>query len=209
MGDSGNKGRCGCCTSILTLGLAALSIWLYLRTSNPKCSIQTLYLPSLDRTLNLTTDPTLNLTLRLDNPNQAKGIKYDPLIVTVYDFPNKSSVIGNILMPGFYQGHKKKATKPGQGTANTTVALRAVSENGTGVFWVDMATSVKFKIMFWYTKKHKIRVGGDVVVNASGVKVDHKVIRLKSMAPKMGSFCVVVVVEALVNFLVFNLLNFW
>ena len=110
-------------------------------------------------------------------------------------------------MPGFYQGHKKKATKPGHGIANTTVALKAVSDNGTGVFRVEMVTSVKFKIIFWYTKRHKIRVGADVVVNASGVKVYHKGIKLKSMAPRMGSFCVVV--GALVNFLVFTLLDFW
>ncbi|XVE50546.1 hypothetical protein DITRI_Ditri01bG0171500 [Diplodiscus trichospermus] len=205
MADS--RGGSGCCCSfIFTLGLTALFMWLSLRTSNPKCSIQSFYLPSLNRTLNRTTDPTLNFTIELDNPNKDKGIKYDPLNITVYDFPSRSHV-GSVLMPGFYQGHKKKAKKLGQGTANTTVALGAVSQNGTGVFRVDMATAVKFKIIFWYTKKHKIRVGADVVVNASGVKVDHKGIRLKSMAPRMGSFCVVV--GALVNFLVFTLLNFW
>ena len=182
-------------------------MWLSLRTSNPKCYIQTFYLPSLNRTLNHTTNSTLSLTLRLENPNKDKGIKYDPLNVTVYDFPNKSHVLGRVSMRGFYQGHKKKASKPDQGTANTSVALEAVYDNGTGVFRVDMATAVKFKIMFWYTKKHKIWVGADVVVNASGVMVDHKKIRLKSMAPKTGSFCVVV--GALVNFLVFTLLNFW
>ncbi|EOY12564.1 Non-race specific disease resistance protein 1-like protein b, putative [Theobroma cacao] len=206
MADSGG-GCCRCCCSfIFTLGLTALFMWLSLRTSNPKCSIKLLYLPSLNKTLNLSTDPTLNFTLGLDNPNKDKGIKYDPVNVTVYDFPNRSHVIGGGVIQGFYQGHKKKATKQSQGTANTTVALRAVSENGTGVFRVDMSTAVKFKIIFWYTKKHKIRVGADVLVNASGVKVYPKGIRLKSMAPKMGSFCVLV--GALVNFLVFTLLSF-
>ncbi|XVF70533.1 hypothetical protein PTKIN_Ptkin11bG0169100 [Pterospermum kingtungense] len=205
-------GCCGCCCSfIFTLGLTALFMWLSLRTSNPKCSIQTIYLPSLiNRTSNQTTiDPTFNLSLRLDNPNKDKGIRYDTLDVTVYDFPNKSHVIGKVSIQGFYQGHKKKATKPGQGTANTTVALQAVFENGTGTFRVDMVTAVKFKIMFWYTKKHHIWVGADVVVNASnGAKVEPKGIRLRSMAPKkMGRFCVVV--GALVNFLFFTLINFW
>ncbi|XWS11172.1 hypothetical protein CRYUN_Cryun38cG0060900 [Craigia yunnanensis] len=207
MSDPGG-GCCKCCCSfIFSLGLTALFMWLSLRTSNPKCSILSFYLPSLNRTLNFPNDTTINFTLKLDNPNKDKGIKYDPLNVTVYDFPNRSHVIGNILMPEFYQGHKKKAKKPGHGIANTTVALQAVSDNGTGVFRVEMATSVKFKIMFWYTKRHKIRVGADVVVNASGVKVYHKDIRLKSMAPRMGSFCVGV--GALVNFLVFTLLDFW
>ncbi|XWS51933.1 hypothetical protein CRYUN_Cryun11dG0024400 [Craigia yunnanensis] len=206
MADSGGGcGRC-CCSFIFTLGLTALFMWLSLRTSNPKCSILTFYLPSLNRTLNRTSDLTLSLTLSLKNPNKDKGIKYDPLNVTVYDFPNKSHILGHVWMPGFYQGHKKNAKKSGQGTANTKVALQAVYENGTGVFRVDMATAVKFKIMFWYTKKHKIRVGADVVVNASGVTFDHKGIKLKSMAPKMGSICMVV--GTLVNFLVFTSLNF-
>ncbi|KAB2049128.1 hypothetical protein ERO13_A13G141050v2 [Gossypium hirsutum] len=106
------------------------------------------------------------------------------------------------------KGYRKKATKPGQGTANTTVALRAVSENGTGVFRVDMATAVKFKTLYGYSKRHKIRIGADVVVNASGVKVDRKGIRLRSMAPKMGNSCVVLL-GALFNFLLFALLDFW
>ncbi|KAK8542686.1 hypothetical protein V6N13_136757 [Hibiscus sabdariffa] len=200
------KEGCGCC-SCIGLGISALFLWLWIHTSNPKCSIQTLSLPSLSRPSNLTTDPTLSLTLRLVNPNQLKGIRYDPLNVTVYDFPNKSDVIGNILMPGFYQGYRKKASKLGQGTANTTVAFRAVSENGTGYFRVDMATAVKFKTIYGYSKRHRIRVGADVVVNASGVKVDPKGIRLRSMTPKMGNSCVVL--GALVNFLVFTSLDFW
>ncbi|MBA0820390.1 hypothetical protein Gohar_022191 [Gossypium harknessii] len=208
MSASRNQGGCGCCGGIFSLGISALFMWLWIHTSNPKCSIQTLSLPSLSSASNLTADPTLSLTLRLVNPNQLKGIKYDPLNVTVYDFPNKSNVIGNILMPGFYQGHRKKATKPGQGTANTTVALRAVSENGTGVFRVDMATAVKFKTLYGYSKRHQIRIGADVVVNASGVKVDRKGIRLRSMAPKMGNSCVVLL-GALFNFLLFALLDFW
>ncbi|GMJ05144.1 non race-specific disease resistance 1 [Hibiscus trionum] len=208
MPDSGG-GCCRCCCSfVFTLGLTALFMWLSLRTSNPKCSIEKFYLPSLNRTLNQTADATLNLTLKLDNPNKDKGIKYDTVNVTVFDSPNRTQVIGNVLVPAFYQGHKKNAKKDGTGTANTAVALRAVSGNGTGVFRVDMSTSVKFKIMFWYTKKHRISVGADVMVNDSGsIKVTKKGIRLKSMAPRMCSFCLVM--GALVNLLVFSLLNFW
>ncbi|KAE8681039.1 trafficking protein particle complex subunit 3-like [Hibiscus syriacus] len=198
----------GCCRFVFTLGLTALFMWLSLRTSNPKCSIEKFYLPSLNKTLNTPNDTTLNLTLKLSNPNKDKGIKYDPVNVTVFDYSNRSHVIGNVLVPAFYQGHKKNAKKDGTGTANTTVALQAVADNGTGVFRVDLSTSVKFKIMFWYTKRHRIRVGADVTVNASGIKVNKKGIKLKSMAPpRMGSFCVVM--GALANLLAFSLLNFW
>ncbi|KAL4309178.1 hypothetical protein GQ457_01G005610 [Hibiscus cannabinus] len=206
MPDSGG-GCCRCCCSFLfTLGLTALFMWLSLRTSNPKCSIERFYLPSLNKTLNQTADPTLNLTLKLDNPNKDKGIKYDDVNVTVFDSPNRTRVIGYVSVPAFSQGHKKNAKKDGTGTANTAVALGAVSDNGTGVFRVDMSTSVKYKIMFWYTKRHRISVGAEVMVNASGVKVNNKGIRLKSMAPRMAGFCLVM--GALINLLVFSLLNF-
>ncbi|KAE8679123.1 Multidrug/pheromone exporter, MDR family, ABC transporter family [Hibiscus syriacus] len=208
MSASRDQQGCGCCGGIFSLGLSAVFLWLWIHTSNPRCSIQTLSLPSLSRASNLTTDPTLSLSLRLVNPNQLKGIQYDLLNVTVYDFPNKSNVVGNISMPGFYQGYAKKASKLGQGIANMTVALPAISENGKGVFRVQMATAVKFKTIYGYSKRHRIRVGADVVVNASGVKVGPKGIRLRSMAPKMGSSCVVLL-GALVHFLVFTLLHFW
>ncbi|KAK8648543.1 hypothetical protein V6N13_129293 [Hibiscus sabdariffa] len=206
MADSGG-GRGGCCCKLIfSLGLTSLFMWLSLRTSNPKCSVEKFYLPSLNETLNTPNDTTLNLTLKLSNPNKDKGIKYDAVNVTVFDSPNRSHVVGNVLVPAFYQGHKKNAKKDGTGTANTTVTLRAVSGNGTGVFRVDLSTSVKFKIMFWYTKRQRISVGADVTVNAGGVKVGKKGIKLKSLAPRMSCFCVVM--GALVNLLVISLLNF-
>ncbi|KAK8557719.1 hypothetical protein V6N12_009945 [Hibiscus sabdariffa] len=65
-----------------------------------------------------------------------------------------------------------EASKLDQGTANTTVAFRAVSENETRYFRVDMATSVKCHTIYGYSKRHKIRVGTYVMVNVNGVKVD-------------------------------------
>ncbi|KAB2095951.1 hypothetical protein ES319_A01G075900v1 [Gossypium barbadense] len=206
MSDS-DGGCCRCCCSfIFTLGLTALFMWLSLRTSNPKCSVENFYLPSLDTTLKNPNDATLNLTLKLENTNKDKGIKYDAVKVTVSDSQNRNHVVANVSVPEFYQGHEKKAKKIGTGIANSTVASQVASINGKRVFWVDLSTSVKFKIMFWYTKRHKIRVGANVTVNATGVKDERKGIKLKSMAPRMGSFCVVM--GSLLNFLVFSLLNF-
>lgn len=62
-------------------------------------------------------------------------------------------------------------------------ALDAVSNGSTVSFRVRLATRVKSKIMFWYTKRHRLEVGADVVVNDSGKKVNKKNIKLKSGAP--------------------------
>lgn len=57
--------------------------------------------------------------------------------------------------------------------------LKAVS-NQTTVFWVDLASAVRFKIALWKTKRHKLEVGSSVNINDLGKKVNRKGIKLKS-----------------------------
>ncbi|KAG4112157.1 hypothetical protein ERO13_D13G145801v2 [Gossypium hirsutum] len=75
MSASRNQGGCGCCGGIFSLGMSALFMWLWIHTSNPKCSIQTLSLPSLSSASNLTADPTFSLTLRVLPGLQKEGYK--------------------------------------------------------------------------------------------------------------------------------------
>jgi hypothetical protein len=183
-------------------------MWLSLRTDNPTCSIQYFYLPILNKTLNTTTNTTLFFQLKLDNGNKDKGIYYDPVNLTFYDNPNRSHVMGNHTIPGFYQGHKKKAKKDGALEVNTTLVTKAAYPNGTAYFRVDLATAVRFKIMAWKTKRHKLMVGADVEVTDQGNgKVYKKGIKLKSGAPQNKPYCVLL--GALVSFLVLVLLDFW
>lgn len=58
------------------------------------------------------------------------------------------------------------------------------AENVSTVFRVDLVTAVRFKILAWKTKKHRLVVGADVGVNDSGEKVYKKGIRLRSGAPE-------------------------
>ncbi|KAK0602816.1 hypothetical protein LWI29_037227 [Acer saccharum] len=214
---SESRGCCRCCFSfIFTLGLTSLFMWLSLRTSDPKCSIDKFYLPALNGSLNSSernTNNTLYFLLKLENPNKDKGIYYDPVNVTVAvynDKPSKNlSQIGRYVIPNFYQGHKKKAYKNGSFDFDRQQAvIKAVLKNSTAAeFRVDMTTAVRFKIMAWKTKRHKIKVGGDVKVNGEGSRDSKKNIKLSSMAApnkKMMSCFVVVVVGFLINFFVFN-----
>ncbi|KAK4852837.1 hypothetical protein QYF36_027446 [Acer negundo] len=193
-------------------------MWLSLRTSNPKCSIDTFFLPALDNSLSKSTRSTNNtvyFVLKLENPNKDKGIYYDAVNVNVSvavynDTPSKNhSLIGSSVIPNFYQGHKKKAYKNGsvEFDRQLQAVFRAVLNNSTKAeFRVDMATAVRFKIMAWKTKRHKIRVGGDVKVDGQGSIEGKKGIKLKSMAApnkKMISCFVVIAVGFLINFFVF------
>lgn len=189
MADSsggGGGGCCRCCTSfILTLGFTALFMWLSLRTSKPVCSIQDIYVPPLNISAN-STYYQIYFHLKLDNENKDKGIYYDPLNLTFYYPPNLTTPIGNMTFPGFYQGHKKSTRRKHWVEVHGVpwaAAIKAVS-NGSAVFRVDLATAVRFKVMVWKTKRHKLVVGADVEVNNLGQKVKKKGVRLTSGTPE-------------------------
>lgn len=186
MADSGGGGGvcCRCCFSfILTSGLTALFMWLSLRTSNPVCSIQDIYVPPLNKSEN-STYYQIYFDLKLDNENKDKGVYYDALNLTCYYPPtNRTSPIGSFTFPAFYQGHKKNARRK-QWVPVTGVPwaeARAAAANGSAAFRVDLATAVRFKIMAWKTKKHKLLVGANVEVDEfGGKKLKKKGVRLKS-----------------------------
>ncbi|XP_031250116.1 protein NDR1-like [Pistacia vera] len=203
-GQEQRRGWCRCCCNLIfSLGLTSLFMWLNLRTSNPKCSIQDFYLPALNKSLNSPHNTTLYFTLKLVNTNTDKGVYYDPVNFTIVNKANATDYIGNYVVPKFYQGHKKKARKHGSVKVDKRVLSRVVFSDGTAIFRVDLATAVRFKIMAWKTKRHRIRVGADVMVNDHGT-FNEKNIKL-SQATMSVRFCREVGV--LLNFLVFVLLN--
>ncbi|WKA12399.1 hypothetical protein VitviT2T_029784 [Vitis vinifera] len=180
--SAGGCCRC-CCSFIFTLGLTALFMWLSLRTSNPTCSIQYFYAPSLNRTLN-TTNSSLYFDLKLDNGNKDKGIYYDPINLTFYYGFTPNFSVGNLTVPAFYQGHKKNARRR-MLVQTPSVPWPEARTNGTVWFRMDLQTKVRFKILFWNTKREKISVSAPVEVNATdGKKIHKKGIKLKSGAPE-------------------------
>ncbi|KAI3673778.1 hypothetical protein L6452_39908 [Arctium lappa] len=190
-------GCCRCCFSFtLTLGLTSLFLWLSLRTSNPVCSIQDVYIPALNKTENSTAYQSIYLDLKLDNENKDKGIYYDPVNITLHYYVNglNSDKIGiieiaNYTISGFYQGHQKKTRR--KNWINTygvpwDAAVKAVAGGKAG-FRMDLATAVRFKILFWKTKRHGVVVGADFDVNDVGMKATNKGTRLKSGVPEFFS----------------------
>lgn len=209
MADRESGGCCRCCFSfIITLGLTSLFLWLSLRADNPKCTIKYFYLPALNKTLNdRTNNGTLIIELKLDNGNKDKGIYYDAIDLNFSDNPNRSlpHVMGNYTIPGFRQGQKKKANRRVAVELNRTIL--AAFLNGPAVFRVDMATKVRFRIMFWKTKRHRLMLGASVGVDdQGGGKLGKKGIRLKSGAPERGGCCAQM--GLLVGLTVLVLLNF-
>ncbi|KAI6687430.1 hypothetical protein NL676_024258 [Syzygium grande] len=178
-----------CCGFIFTCGLSALFLWLTLRVSKPTCSIQQFYLPALNGSAGTPTNTTIFLKVKLDNGNKEKGIYYDPVNLTVsyYSDANHTKWLKNISR--FYQGHGKKATKNASVETSGVNWTDVLVKNESLVFRVDLATAVRFKIMLWKTKRHKLMVGANVTLDAQGAKDHKKGIKLKSGACKnLGGF---------------------
>lgn len=186
-------------------------MWLSLRTSNPTCYVQFFYVPALNRTLNSTENTTIYLDLKLNNGNKDKGIYYDNVNLNLsyvhnISEPEGKTLINDTFIPAFYQGHKKKATKPANFSA-AGLDWALVKANTTAFFRVDMATAVRFKIMAWKTRRHRLVVRTTVEVNESGTKVKPKKGNKLSGARKNGCFSLQVGV--LINLLIWVLIGFW
>ncbi|KAJ7948479.1 protein NDR1-like [Quillaja saponaria] len=221
MFESDGCGRC-CLSFILTLGLTALFFWLSLRTDKPKCSIEHFYVPALNKSLNSPHNTSIYFMLQLNNPNKDKGIHYDnvnltfsvsnnPNATSVSNNPNTTHQIGNTTIVGFRQGHGKKAKKWNFTETNGVnwTAFRHVLNNSTVVaFRVDFATAVKYKILFWYTKRDGLKLRANVEVDSSGEKVPRKKgIKLTSAAPLPGG-CYSALVVFSVNLSLLLILGF-
>ncbi|RZC59727.1 hypothetical protein C5167_007027 [Papaver somniferum] len=181
---------CRCCTGFLfSSGLTAVLLWLTLKPSSPKYSIESFYVPVLNKTS--TSQATVNSTtisfdLRLKNENRNKGIYYDALDLTFFFyFPENSSFlrIGDITIPEFYQGHLKTAHRL-ESIQSYGVSWKDAKTHGssTKMFRVDLDTRVRYKIMLSRTKRHRMRLGVNVTVNNEGAKSVDRGLRFSSAA---------------------------
>ncbi|XP_019193612.1 PREDICTED: protein NDR1-like [Ipomoea nil] len=161
-----------CFRLILTSGLMALFVWLSLRTTKPSCSIKAVYLPGLNTSDTSRSNHTLYFTINLKNKMKDKGVRYDDVRLSFYYGANTSVPIGNYTVPGFYQDNGNDADKLGKLTAHGVpwdAAFRAVSNGSKAVFRMDLHTRVRYKIVFWYTKRHNFMVENTTVeVDNSG-----------------------------------------
>lgn len=133
-----------------------------------------------------------------------KGVGYDDVNLTFFYGQNGSLGIANYTVPRFYQGHDKKARRKELVQTHGVpwdAAYTAVSNGSTVTFRVGLTTRVRYKILFWYTKRHGLKVGANVDVNNSGQKVNKKGIKLKSGAPEPVRYPGLVVISVALHFL--------
>ncbi|KAI9093409.1 hypothetical protein K1719_027423 [Acacia pycnantha] len=215
MGSGGGSCYKRCFSFIITLGLTALFLWLSLQNNEPKCYVESFYVPALNQTLKTPSNSTIVFTLGFDNGNKEKGIQYDPVNVTFGIFldRNRTKLIGNSTIAGFYQGHQKNAKKPGSVEIHGGGLNRTEKVDNKTYFRVDFRTSVKYKFLLWYTKRHSLWGGANVPVDDSGKKPGKKGVRLGHTVPIIvsgapllaGCYGVFLILGLFVNFLFLDL----
>ncbi|XP_060200958.1 protein NDR1-like [Lycium barbarum] len=166
---SRNPCACHCVKFIVSLGVLALILWLSLRTKKPKCSIGDVYVRGLDKSINSNNNATmrnnnLSFQLNLKNEMKDKGVRYDDITLNFYYGTNTSYPIGNHTFDGFKQGKDKEAFKSGMIETHNMPWDDAIK----AIFRVDVSSRIKYKITFWYTKKHHYFVENKVEVDDTG-----------------------------------------
>ncbi|XP_021758802.1 protein NDR1-like [Chenopodium quinoa] len=196
--EEGSCCRC-CCSFIFTLGLTALFMWLNLKPSNPVYSIENFDVFALNKTANNSIYYKNNHTIRYDfklnnKENKDKGVYYDALNLTFYYFDalnlslaNKT-LLGNDTITPFYQGHGKNTHRI------RTIDARGVKwENATATtsfFRVELNTTVRFKIVFWKTKRrHRFGLFADLHVDEQGILIKRKKKGVKFRSGARNSKC--------------------
>ncbi|KAI3924330.1 hypothetical protein MKW98_032531 [Papaver atlanticum] len=175
---------CFCILLWFTIGFGLFFSWLWFRTFLPSISIEKFEVPALNKTsygASNIIDPTITFDLRLKNENLNEGVHYDAVNVTLYYYHANISTyspIGNISLPGFYQGHYKKAHRAVSISSYGVpwdIARFEVLNGSTTTFRVYVDTRIKFKYMlffFWSVngKHYRIGAGDNILVNDQGIK---------------------------------------
>ncbi|PHU29335.1 hypothetical protein BC332_01428 [Capsicum chinense] len=120
-------------------------------------------------------DNHVSFQLNLNNGMKDKSIRYNDITLNFYYGTNTSYPIGNYTFDGFKQGKDKEAFKSGMiETYNMPWddAIKAVSNGSKASFRVDVSSRIRYKITFWYTKRHNYFVENKVEVDDTGGSKD-------------------------------------
>ncbi|KAJ0692314.1 putative Late embryogenesis abundant protein [Helianthus annuus] len=165
---------CAVFLSILfTVGLVTFILWLGLRPHRPRFHIQQFSFPSLAEPNGFSTAQlTFNVTAR--NPNIEIGIYYDTVNLTLY---YRDQVIAQtpLLFP-FYQSPKNTAiiygtlSRPQLKIDNARwTQFLAARKQGAVPFRLDVASSIRFKVSTWDSRRHKMHANCEIGVGPNGM----------------------------------------
>ncbi|EYU24883.1 hypothetical protein MIMGU_mgv1a024087mg [Erythranthe guttata] len=160
--------------------------------SGPHFYINEFYVPALDLSQHtasnnnnnqtVVTNPCLFFDLAFVNIMLKQTVHYGDVNITL---SHGRKAVASYVVPAFIQEHRgveyRREVVEGVPWESTE---KAVSNGSTVVFRVDLATVVTFHSL--NTKKKDVRIGADVEVDGTGLKLKREDIRLDSAASRRG-----------------------
>ncbi|KAK9064206.1 hypothetical protein SSX86_015586 [Deinandra increscens subsp. villosa] len=156
-----------------TIGLVTFILWLSLRPHRPRFHIHAFSIPTSPNGIS-TAQLTFNLTAR--NPNLEIGIYYDTVNLTLY-YRDQPIAETPVLFP-FYQSPKNTAIIYGTLVGSALkignarwMQILAARKRGAVQFRVDVASSIRFKVSKWDSRRHKMHANCEIGVGSNGMLV--------------------------------------
>lgn len=155
------------------VGLVTFILWLSLRPHRPRFHIHEFSIPSLADP-NTFSSPQVTFNMTIQNPNREIGIYYDTVNLTLY---YQDQVIADtpLLFP-FYQSPKSTAiihntlSGPTLRIDNTRWMQFVAGRRRDEVpFRLDVASSIRFKVSKWDSRRHKMHANCEVGVGLDGM----------------------------------------
>ncbi|URE11454.1 disease resistance 1 [Musa troglodytarum] len=185
---SASHGLCRfCLIFVLTIVFLALLFYLTYRPIKP-----VYYLTAFSLLLNSSSSSApgavvASFELAIKNRNKELGVYHDDLGLSLSLPPFNSSSSATAVVPGFYQGHHRTASKEGFFNPSSSSSKRpwAAVANGSAVLLIAVESAVRYKAVAWRSRRHRVSLAAEVAIDREGKKTAEDRIRFHSGAPRV------------------------
>ncbi|CAD5179085.1 unnamed protein product [Musa acuminata subsp. malaccensis] len=189
----GSHGLCRfCLIFLLTIVFLVLLFYLTYRPIKPRY-----YLTAFSLLLNSSSSSSssapgagaavASFELAIKNRNKELGVYHDDLGLSLSLPPFNSSSSATAVVPGFYQGHQRTASKAGffilSSSSSSKRPWPAVA-NGSAVLRIAVESAVRYKAVAWRSRRHRVSLAAEVAIDGEGKKTADR-IRFHSCAPRV------------------------
>ncbi|RRT33410.1 hypothetical protein B296_00056118 [Ensete ventricosum] len=199
---SGSHGLCRfCLVFLLTILFLALLFYLTYRPIKPRY-----YLTAFSLLLNSSSSASgagavvASFELAVKNRNKELGVYHDDLGLSLSLSRFNSSPSATAVVPGFYQGHQRTASKAGFfspsssskgpsagffSPSSSSKGPSAAVANSSAVLRIAVETAVRYKAVAWRSRRHRVSLAAEVAIDREGKKTVEDRIRFHSGAPRV------------------------
>ncbi|RZS16773.1 hypothetical protein BHM03_00048812 [Ensete ventricosum] len=185
---SGSHGLCRfCLLFLLTILFLALLFYLTYRPIKPRY-----YLTAFSLLLNSSSSASgagavvASFELAVKNRNKELGVYHDDLGLSLSLSRFNSSPSATAVVPGFYQGHQRTASKAGFfSPSSSSKGPWAAVANSSAVLRIAVETAVRYKAVAWRSRRHRVSLAAEVAIDREGKKTVEDRIRFHSGAPRV------------------------